>query len=84
MRPPPPPPRQPNLPCTPLLLLHPNVSALQGPAFSATEISGVVLLVFVALRSAEPSLSPLPDLYPHVAIFCSFLSTLTCMIQTDQ
>ena len=73
----PPPPRQANLLCTPPLLMYPRVWALQSLAFSATELSGVVLLVFDTLGSAEPSLSPLPDMYPNLVIFSPFLVALT-------
>ena len=30
-------------------------------------------MVVVTLGPAEPSLSPLPDMYPHLVICCSFL-----------
>ena len=72
-----PPPRHANLLCTPLLLLYPNVWAVQSPAFSATEFSGVVLLIFDTLGSAEPGLSPLSDMYPNLVNFCCFLVALT-------
>ena len=67
------PPRQANLLCTGPLLLYPRVWALQSPAFSATEFSGVVILVFDTLGSAEPSRSPLSDMYPYLVIFSWFL-----------
>ena len=38
---------------------------------SATEFSGFVILVLVTLGPAKPSLSPLPDMYPNLVIFCS-------------
>ena len=72
-----PPPGQPNLLCPLLLLLYPDARALHSPAFSATEFSGVVLLVFDTPGCAEPSLSPLPDIYPNLVIFRCFLVALT-------
>ena len=51
----------------------PHVWAMHSPALSDTEFSGVVLLVLVTLGPTQPSLSPLPDVYPHMVIFCSFL-----------
>ena len=69
-------PRQANLLCTPPLLLYPRVWALQSPAFSATEFSGVVILVFDTLGSAEPSLCPLLDMFPNLVIFSRFLVAL--------
>ena len=71
------PPKQPNLMCTPLLLLYPNVWAVQSPALSATKFSGFVLLILVTLGPAKPSLPPLPDMYPNLVIFCCFLRALT-------
>ena len=72
-----PPPKQPNLRCTSLLLVYTNVCALQSPPFSATVFSRVVLLFFDTLGSAEPSLSPLPDIYPNLVNFYFFLIAFT-------
>ena len=69
----PPPPRQVNLLCIDPLLLYPRVTALQSPAFSATEFSGLVILVFDTLGSAQHCRSPLSDMYPYLVIFSRFL-----------
>ena len=55
------------------LIAVPQSLGSESPAFSATEFSGVVILVFYTLGSAEPSRSPLSDMYPYLVIFSRFL-----------